>query len=90
MFVGYPGAARGNGVCPGPSQGMAHRMTGTTPNDATKAEEEKEAKAAHEPGRGPTPEEDGAAPDQAGEGVAGHYEEMTEIGANDKGEGRTP
>ena len=65
-------------------------MTGTTPDDATKAQEEKEAQAAHTAGGAARPEEEAAAPDQASEGVAEHYEEMTEKGAHVKGEGETP
>ena len=61
----------------------------TTPSGATRAEEERDAKV--EAGADDTDTE-GAdrAPKEPGEGVAAHYEEMIERGADQKGEGRLP
>jgi len=61
----------------------------TTPSGATRAEEERDAKV--EAGADDTDAE-GAdrAPKEPGEGVAEHYEEMIERGADQKGEGRLP
>lgn len=69
---------------------MSNDETGTTPNEATRAEEAKEAGGAHVADRQPTPEEDAAAPEHTGPGVSEHYKEMQDIGAADKGEGRLP
>jgi len=67
---------------------MAERPR-TTPSGATRAEEERDAKV--EAGADDT-DDDGAdrAPEEPGEGVAEHYEEMIERGAEQKGEGRLP
>jgi len=57
-------------------------------SDATKKAEEEEAAAAHVADRAPTAEEEADAEGQSlDEGVAEHYEEMAERGANVKGEG---
>ena len=59
--------------------------------EATREAEAEEARAAHVPDRAPTPEEEEAAEDlKVDPDVRAHYEEMTEIGANDVGEGRIP
>jgi hypothetical protein len=63
----------------------------TRPSRKTRDEERREAKDTADAGREPTPEEEEAAdrnePDPE---VAEHYEEMTERGANQEGEGRVP
>lgn len=61
----------------------------TTPSGATRAEEERDAKV--EAGVDDTDAEAAErAPKEPGEGVAEHYEEMIERGADQKGEGRLP
>jgi len=67
----------------------------TEPNDATRSTEEEEAGRAHEADRPPNSSEEAAADQQLEESdererksVAEHYEEMSEIGAKAKGEGR--
>ena len=61
----------------------------TTPSGATRAEEERDAKV--EAGADDTDTDDAdRAPKEPGEGVAEHYEEMIERGADQKGEGRLP
>jgi hypothetical protein len=64
----------------------------TEVSDATRRAEQDEARAPHAPDRPPTREEAEAAGD--GEGadpeVARHYQEMSEIGAEVKGEGQIP
>ncbi len=68
----------------------------TTPDDATIAAEEGEWESAHVAGPPASEDEERAAvraqqdPGLGGnrESVAEHYEEMTEKGANEKGEGR--
>lgn len=69
---------------------MSNEQTGTTPSQATRAEEVKEAGAAHVAGHGPNPDENAAAPDRPAPGVGEHYEEMRKLGASDPGEGRLP
>jgi hypothetical protein len=63
----------------------------TRPSRKTRDEERREANDTAGAGREPTPEEEAAAdrnePDEA---VAEHYEEMTERGASQEGEGRVP
>jgi hypothetical protein len=58
----------------------------------TEEAEQAEARAAHRADRGPTPEEEAAAEEAARDGVppdvAAHEREMTERGANIKGEGQ--
>ncbi len=57
--------------------------------DATKAEEEREAQASHTADRPPTAEEEAAAErNQLDPEVAAHEREMGEIGAEVKGEGQ--
>ena len=59
---------------------------------ATKDAERKEAHAEHGAPQTPTAEEEAAA-ERAGspsEGTKEHYQEMTEKGANQQGEGRLP
>jgi hypothetical protein len=63
----------------------------TRPSDRTKAAEEEEARTPPHADREPTEDEERLAertkPDPE---VAEHYEEMTERGAHQKGEGRIP
>lgn len=58
--------------------------------DETKSEEEREASRRADAGDGPTPEEEAAADrsKDSAEGVEEPYREMTERGANVKGEGQ--
>ena len=61
----------------------------TRPSPKTREEERREAKDAADAGREPTPEEEEAADsNEPDEEVAEHYEEMTERGAKQRGEGR--
>jgi hypothetical protein len=66
----------------------------TEPDEATREAEHAEEGQAHAADRTPTPEEEAAAEhgyeesDEERKRVAEHYEEMTDIGANAKGEGR--
>lgn len=62
----------------------------TTPNEATRAEEEKEAHAAHAADGLPTGEEERLAPNQASGETAKDYEEMAKLGAEVRGEGELP
>ena len=63
----------------------------TRPSPETREEERREAKDAADAGREPTPEEEEAADsNEPDEDVAEHYEEMTERGAKQRGEGRVP
>lgn len=64
--------------------------SGTTPSEATKAEEAAEAQAEHSAGRAATEEEAAAAPDHASPETEKAYKEMTERGAGVKGEGQIP
>ena len=60
-------------------------------SDATREAEADEARVRHVAGRGPTPEEEEAADDhEVDPEVRAHYQEMTELGANEVGEGRIP
>jgi hypothetical protein len=61
-------------------------------DEETKAEEDREATAHIDAGRGPTPEEEAAADrsKDSGKEVAESYREATERGANVKGEGQVP
>ncbi|HET6809845.1 MAG TPA: hypothetical protein VFH50_02415 [Acidimicrobiales bacterium] len=61
----------------------------TRPTNTTRDSEVRAAHAEHAPGRDPTPDEERAAEKhKASPDVAEHYQEMTERGANQKGEGR--
>ncbi|HWE56814.1 MAG TPA: hypothetical protein VG435_14975 [Acidimicrobiales bacterium] len=62
----------------------------TKPNDATRAEEDKEATAAHSADRPPTDEEAELAPEKASAETAKDYDEMAKTGAQVKGEGELP
>ena len=63
----------------------------TRPTDPTRQSEVRVARAEHPPGRDPTPDEENAAEQHRTDAaVAEHYREMTERGANQKGEGRLP
>jgi hypothetical protein len=76
----------------GNTKGMAedHRTADhTRPTNATRDSEVRAARANHEAGRGPSSEEEKAAEGlRPEESVREHYQEMTERGANQKGEGR--
>ncbi|HEY1829383.1 MAG TPA: hypothetical protein VGG38_03970 [Acidimicrobiales bacterium] len=70
-------------------------MGQTEPNDATLDEERVEASSEHDADRPPTEDEEREAAlakerisAAEAQDVAEHYEEMTRLGANDKGEGR--
>lgn len=69
---------------------MSNQDSGTTPSDATRAEEKTEAAAPHQPDRPPTGDEERAAPSKAGSETKQSFEEMAERGANVKGEGELP
>lgn len=69
---------------------MSNKDHATTPSGATRAAEEAESHAEHEPDRPPSPDEEQAAPDKASAGTEEGYEEMTELGAKVKGEGELP
>jgi hypothetical protein len=60
----------------------------TRPSAATRAEEERDANTP----AGAQPEQDSPEPstDEVSPDVATHYEEMTELGADQRGEGRMP
>jgi hypothetical protein len=67
----------------------------TEPDESTVSEQKSEAGAAHVADRLPTPEEEAAAEgesakedEQERRDVAAHEQEMNELGANAKGEGR--
>jgi len=61
----------------------------TKPSGDTRAEEGREAKKAHDGGRGPTADEAKAAEkNKVDEKTREGYEEMLERGANQKGEGK--
>jgi hypothetical protein len=63
----------------------------TRPSPDTADEERREALAEAEAGREPTPEEEEAAErNELDEDVPGHYDEMTDRGTAQKGEGRLP
>ena len=70
----------------------------TTPDNETYRAEDREATTAHEADRMPTPDEESAAerarqdPELSGDQqqVASHYREMSEIGKDERGEGRRP
>ena len=65
-------------------------MGSTDPNEGTRDAERAEARATHGSDRPPTDEEARVAEGQepVDGSVAEHYEEMIELGANVKGEGR--
>ena len=61
----------------------------TTPSDATRAEEARQAGKSHDAGREPTPEEEAAAERNTVDPATREgYEEMLERGAHQKGEGK--
>ena len=62
----------------------------TTPSDATRAAEEKEAQASHQADRPATSEEARSAPDQPSKDTEKGFTEMTELGAEVQGEGQVP
>lgn len=59
-------------------------------SEGTEAEEDRESHAQADAGRGPTPDEEAAADrsKDSAEGIEEPYREMTERGANVKGEGQ--
>ena len=58
---------------------------------ATREAEAKEAKAPHRADRAPTPDEEASIEgDEVDPEVRSHYREMTELGADEVGEGRIP
>jgi hypothetical protein len=63
----------------------------TRPSRATRAAERREAKSRPEAGPAPTAADEAAADEnELDPDVRRHYEEMTERGAQQKGEGRVP
>ena len=63
----------------------------TRPSAETRAAEREDAHRAGGPDRPPTPEEEARADDlDTDPEVAEHYKEMSELGAEAKGEGRIP
>jgi hypothetical protein len=62
----------------------------TRPDEKTRKAGEADAKARHAPDRPPTADEEAAAPDEADDSTRAAYQEMTETGADAKGEGRVP
>jgi hypothetical protein len=59
--------------------------------DATRQAEAEEARVGHVADRQASPEQDDTVEDRAvDDEVRDHYREMTEIGANEVGEGRVP
>jgi len=63
----------------------------TRPDSETREAERDEARAAHDADREPTPEEENAADElELDPEVAENYEEATERGAKQEGEGRIP
>lgn len=83
---GFVPAGEGNCLC------MGENAKTSEPDQSTREAERREARAEHAPDRAPTADEDKAAPGRGDlkEGVAEHYEEMAERGANVKGEGEIP
>lgn len=75
---------------PGNTEIMTNKDSGTTPDETTRAQEQTEASAPHQADRPPTPEEEKAAPDQADPQTAKNYQEMSQTGAEVKGEGELP
>lgn len=84
--AGFVPGETGKSLC------MGENTQNSRPSDATLEEERREAKAEHAPDRPPSGEEENAAPerDDLKEGVAEHFEEMAERGADVKGEGEVP
>ncbi|MDZ7734681.1 MAG: hypothetical protein U5R31_17805 [Acidimicrobiia bacterium] len=63
----------------------------TRPDDKTREAGREDARAAHEPDREPTPDEEARAEEQdVSEETREAYEEMAEKGAETEGEGRLP
>lgn len=60
----------------------------TVPSGNTVDADRRDAAAAHDADRAPTPDEEAAAPDHADPDVRRAYEEANERGANAKGEGK--
>lgn len=99
MDIGHGPSAKGGHRCQrvtsdveGERRNMEDR---TEPDNTTRSVEEEEAGRAHEADRPPTESEERDAErylqesdEEERKSVAEHYEEMTEIGAEAKGEGR--
>jgi hypothetical protein len=67
------------------------KQQNTRPSRATKPAERGEAKSRPSSGPAPTPADEAAADEnELDPDVREHYEEMTERGAHQKGEGRVP
>ncbi len=64
--------------------------TGTTPSDETRAAEQAEAGAPHQPDRPPTAQEERAAPQSADPTAAESFDDMAKTGAQVKGEDSRP
>ncbi len=63
----------------------------TEVSEATRKAESEESEARHVADRPPTPEEEESAEGhEVDPEVRAHYQEMTELGADDPGEGRIP
>lgn len=63
----------------------------TRPSPETREEERREAEQGADAGREPTPDEEEAADrNELDEDVVENYEDMTERGAHQRGEGRVP
>lgn len=75
---------------PGNIEFMSNQDSGTTPDETTRAEEQTEASAPHQADRPPTAEEEQAAPDHASPETGKKYQEMSQTGAQVKGEGELP
>lgn len=75
---------------PGNTEFMTNKDSGTTPSEATRAQEETEAAAPHEADRPPTREEEQVAPQKASSDTERGYKDMAEKGAKVKGEGELP
>jgi hypothetical protein len=71
---------------------MGEKDQGSRPNQATREEEQREARAEHVADRPPTKDEERSAPgrEDLGPGVQERFEEMAERGASQKGEGELP
>lgn len=71
---------------------MGEKDQGSRPNDATREEERREARAEHVADRPPTKDEERSAPGRKDldPGVKERFDEMAERGASVKGEGEIP
>ena len=74
----------------GNTEFMNNQDSGTNPSEATRAQEETEAAAAHKADRPPTGEEEKAAPTKASPESERDFKEMAKRGAEVEGEGQIP